>query len=81
VQHSPALLWPPPLQQWGLRAPCSLAEQGAGAPVAPITLLQWGLGYDFQPAPPLCPTRLRRPDQRAPSAAPPASKGSLVISK
>jgi transposase InsO family protein len=64
-----------------LRAPCSLEGQGAGARVAPITLQQWGLGYDSKPAPPLCPTRLRRPDQRAPLAAPPASKGSLVISK
>jgi hypothetical protein len=52
----------------------SLEGKGAGTPVAPITLQQWGLGYDFQPAPPLCPTHLRRPDQRAPLAAPPASK-------
>jgi hypothetical protein len=28
----------------GFRAPPE--EQGAGAPAAPITLQQWGLGYD-----------------------------------
>jgi hypothetical protein len=74
VQRPPALLRPPLLQWRGLRVPCPPEEQGAGAPAAPITLQQWGLGYDSQPAPPLYPTRLRRPDQRAPSAAPPASK-------
>jgi hypothetical protein len=81
VQRPSALLRLPLRQQQRLRAPCSLEEQGAGAPAAPITLQQWGLGYDSQPAPPLCPTRLRRPDQRAPLAAPPASKGSSIISK
>jgi hypothetical protein len=47
---------------------------GAGAPTAPRALQQWGLGYDFQRAPPPCPTRLRRPLRRAPLAAPPAYK-------
>jgi hypothetical protein len=76
VQRSPVLLRPPLLQRRWLRAPCSLEEQGAGALVAPINLQQWGLGYDSQPATPLSPTRLRRPHQRAPSAAPPAYKGT-----
>jgi hypothetical protein len=49
-------------------------EQGAGAPAAPRSPRQWGLDYDFWLAPPLCPTRLRRPLRRAPLAAPPAYK-------
>jgi hypothetical protein len=81
VQCPPVLLRPPPLRRWGLRVLCSLDEQGAGAPAAPITLQQWGLGYDSQPAPPLCPTRLRRPPRQAPLAAPPAGKGRSDISK
>jgi hypothetical protein len=32
-----------------------------------------GADYDFQLAPLLCPTRLRRPLRRAPLAAPPAN--------
>jgi hypothetical protein len=32
-----------------------------------------GLGYDSQRVPPLCPTHLRHPHQRAPQAAAPAS--------
>jgi hypothetical protein len=74
VQCSPALQRPPLLLRWRLRAPCSLEEQGAGAPSTPGALQQWELGYDSQRVPPPYPTRLRRPDQRAPSAAPPASK-------
>jgi hypothetical protein len=74
VQCSPALQRPPLLLRRRLQAPCSLEQQGAGAPSAPGALPQWGLGYDSQWVPPLCPTRLRRLDQRAPSAAPPASK-------
>jgi hypothetical protein len=66
VQHSPALLQPPLLLQQRLRAPCSLEEQGAGAPSAPGVLRQWGLGYDSLRVPPPCPIRLRRPNQRAP---------------
>jgi hypothetical protein len=34
VQRPPALLRPPLLQQQRMRAPCSLEEQGAGAPTA-----------------------------------------------
>jgi hypothetical protein len=49
-------------------------EQGAGAPTAPRAPRQWELDYDFRPAPPLCPIRLRRPPRRAPLAAPPAYK-------
>jgi hypothetical protein len=66
VQRSPTLLQPslPPQQQ--LRAPRSLEEQGAGAPSTPGVLRQWGPGCDSQRLPPPCPTRLRRPDQRAP---------------
>jgi hypothetical protein len=75
VRRSLALLKPPPLQRRRLRAPCSPMEQGAGAPTAPKSPQQWGLDYDFRPAPPLCPIRLRRPPQRAPLAAPPAYKG------
>jgi hypothetical protein len=65
---------PLPLQRRRLRVPCSLVEQGAGAPAAPRSPQQWGLDCDFQLAPPLCPTRLRRPLRRAPSAAPPTYK-------
>jgi hypothetical protein len=42
VQRPPALLWPPPLQRRWLRAPCSLVEQGAGAPTAPRAPRRWG---------------------------------------
>jgi hypothetical protein len=73
VQHSPAPLRPPLLLQQQ-QAPCSLEEQGASAPSAPRALQQWGLGYDSQWLPPPCPTRLRRPARRAPSAATPTSK-------
>jgi hypothetical protein len=76
VQRPPALLWPPPLQRRRLRAPCSPEEQGASAPTAPRALQQWGLDYNFQRAPPLYPTRLRRPLRRAPLAAPPAYMGA-----
>jgi hypothetical protein len=72
VQCPPTLLKPPPLQRQRLRAPCSPVEQGAGAPTAPRAPRQWGLDYDFRPALPLCPIRLRRPPRRAPLAAPPA---------
>jgi hypothetical protein len=66
VQCFPAPLRPSLLPQQQLRAPCSLDEQGAGAPSALGALRQWGLGCDSQRVPPPCPTRLRRPDQRAP---------------
>jgi hypothetical protein len=56
----------PPPQQQQRRVPCSPAQQGASAPAVPRVLQQWGLGCDSQWLPPPCPTRLRRPDQRAP---------------
>jgi hypothetical protein len=74
VQQSPALLRPPPLQRRRPWVLCSLVELGAGAPVAPGSLQQWGLDYDYQLVPPPYPTRPRRPLRRAPLAAPPAYK-------
>jgi hypothetical protein len=71
---SHALPRPSPLQRRRPRVLCSLLELGAGAPIAPGFLQQWGLDYDFQLAPPPCPTRPRRPLRRAPLAAPPANK-------
>jgi hypothetical protein len=57
VQRPPALLRSLLLQRRRRRAPCSLEEQGAGAPAALRALQQWGLGYDSQRAPPPYPTR------------------------
>jgi hypothetical protein len=74
AQRSPTLLRPPPLQRRRPRVSRSLAELGVGAPVAPGCLQQWGMDYGFQPAPPPCPTRPRRPLRRAPLTAPPAYK-------
>jgi hypothetical protein len=74
AQCPPGLPKPPPLQRRRLRAPCSPMEQGVGAPTAPRAPRKWGLDYDFRLAPPLCPTRLRRPPRCALLVAPPAYK-------